>query len=329
MASLRIYFFGNIRYMMSDYILDGIFVDVTFFGHRNKMLSSVMGTMFRIQMKPSEDPRADELRNKNLNAPTELETGLTDGVEDRSDADETETGDGEEPDRSAMTEEEYEEALKELDALDAELDEMEAELDSDEDDEDDEDKEKDDELKHYASPYYDPVKAHEYYMRTRQLKGRKSTARLNDAGKEAAQYVKEQLRTERNQKVDAHKATTDSNIESLRERKNTVVESHKAVMRAKIDRLKSKLKNMSKSEKKRNKERIQGQITSLREDNKAERKALMEDFKASRSSLRSDHKTEKTRLYNEYDQKYVDELDKIRSTARFQKVSKRKSKKSS
>ncbi len=49
MASLRIYFFGNIRYMMSDYILDGIFVDVTFFAHRNKMLSSVMGTMFRIQ----------------------------------------------------------------------------------------------------------------------------------------------------------------------------------------------------------------------------------------------------------------------------------------
>ena len=25
-------------------------------------------------------------------------------------------------------------------------------------------------LQHYASPYYDPVKAHEYYMRTRELK---------------------------------------------------------------------------------------------------------------------------------------------------------------
>ena len=29
-------------------------------------------------------------------------------------------------------------------------------------------------LQHYASPYYDPVKAHEYYMRTRELKGRRS-----------------------------------------------------------------------------------------------------------------------------------------------------------
>ena len=36
-------------------------------------------------------------------------------------------------------------------------------------------------LRHYASPYYDPQKAHEYYMRTRELKGR-STTSLNDDG---------------------------------------------------------------------------------------------------------------------------------------------------
>lgn len=35
-------------------------------------------------------------------------------------------------------------------------------------------------LQHYASPYYDPVKAHEYYMRTRELKGRRSTTKLKD-----------------------------------------------------------------------------------------------------------------------------------------------------
>lgn len=34
-------------------------------------------------------------------------------------------------------------------------------------------------LRHYASPYYDPEKAHEYYMRTRELKGR-STTSLNE-----------------------------------------------------------------------------------------------------------------------------------------------------
>ena len=31
-------------------------------------------------------------------------------------------------------------------------------------------------LRHYASPYYDPQKAHEYYTRTRELKGRSTTS---------------------------------------------------------------------------------------------------------------------------------------------------------
>lgn len=51
----------------------------------------------------------------------------------------------------------------------------------------------------YKSKYYDPVKAHEYYMKHRQLKGRKkktSTADLSDAGKIAAKEVKEQLQAE-------------------------------------------------------------------------------------------------------------------------------------
>ena len=44
-------------------------------------------------------------------------------------------------------------------------------------------------LRHYASPYYDPQKAHEYYMRTRELKGR-STTSLNDEGKKIWSYTK-------------------------------------------------------------------------------------------------------------------------------------------
>ena len=45
-------------------------------------------------------------------------------------------------------------------------------------------------LIHYASPYYDPVKAHEYYMRTRELKGTGGKT-LHDEGKAAVRYVKE------------------------------------------------------------------------------------------------------------------------------------------
>ena len=43
--------------------------------------------------------------------------------------------------------------------------------------------ERQDVLMHYASPYYDPVKAHEYYEQHKQLKGR-PTGRLTDEGKQ-------------------------------------------------------------------------------------------------------------------------------------------------
>ena len=262
-----------------------------------------------IGMKPSDDPRADELRNKNLSAPSG-EDGQTEET-----SDDTEDAEDEEP---SMTREEYEAAMRELDELDLELDELEAELDAEEDDE---------ELKHYASPYYDPVKAHEYYLKNRELKGRRSTAGLNDEGKNAARYVKEQLTSERKQKVEAHKQETNSTIDSLREQKKSAVEAHKNAMQVKIDRLRAKLKGMSKEDKARNKERIYGQIDSLREDNKQVRQQLQEAFKASSTDLRSAHKEERTRLKNEYDEKYLQELDKIRSESKFKKVSKRKSKK--
>ena len=56
-------------------------------------------------------------------------------------------------------------------------------------------------LQHYASPYYDPVKAHEYYMRTRELKGRRSTTKLNDEGKKVWAYTKNEISGKKKEKV--------------------------------------------------------------------------------------------------------------------------------
>lgn len=45
-------------------------------------------------------------------------------------------------------------------------------------------------FEHYASKYYDPVKAHEYYMKTRHLKGYDTQGKtLNDEGKQAKAYA--------------------------------------------------------------------------------------------------------------------------------------------
>ena len=69
-----------------------------------------------IGMRPSDDPRADELRNSNINQADE-ESALLEDVE--------ETQNGE-----FMTQEEYEAALADLDDLEAQLDDLEKELDT-------------------------------------------------------------------------------------------------------------------------------------------------------------------------------------------------------
>lgn len=65
--------------------------------------------------------------------------------------------------------------------------------------------EEDDELAlvHYASPYYDPEYAHEYYMAHRKLKGRQKTSydKLNKEGRRAAKDYKKDRNKERDREV--------------------------------------------------------------------------------------------------------------------------------
>lgn len=72
-------------------------------------------------------------------------------------------------------------------------------------------------LRHYASPYYDPQKAHEYHMRTRELKGR-STTSLNDEGKKIWSYTKNNIKSEKAAKVKEEQEKRDQKITELREK---------------------------------------------------------------------------------------------------------------
>lgn len=228
-----------------------------------------------IGMKPSGDPNADQLRNKNLNqSNASTPPGTTP---------ETSPGDSPVEETPPMTEQEYMDNMDELDAFDSELDDLDSELNDD--------------LKHYASEFYDPAKAHAYYEKTKELKGRTSTAKLNDSGKEAAKYVKEQLTTKRKGLVDAEKQSTKDKVEQ-----------HKTQTRVKIDSLRTQLKNMSKADKLMNRDSFQAEIDGLREENKTARDLLKEEFKQTKTSLK-----------DEYDNKYIEELDKIRNTKSFRK----------
>lgn len=69
-----------------------------------------------IGMRPSDDPRADELRNSNINQ-SEVDQALLDNQVENQNG-------------QSMTPEEYEAALADLDDLDAQLDDLEKELDT-------------------------------------------------------------------------------------------------------------------------------------------------------------------------------------------------------
>ena len=274
-----------------------------------------------IGFKPSSDPKADELRNSNLNHPDE------NGNQGQK------QGQGL-PEQSNQESSEYEQAMGDLDELDAQLDDLESNL-------------PDESLKHYASPYYDPVKAHEYYMKNRELKGensRKSTAGLNDEGKAVARYVKNQLDTERKSKVDAHNNQTQAQIDVKKnnmdstinaKKKNMIasIESHKTQTKEKIEKLREELKGMSMDDWNKHAEHIQSEIAKLRESNDTIRAKLQAEYsyesanlrtayKNDSTNLRNAHKTETARLSKEYEEKYKSELDKLKSDAKYIKVPK-------
>lgn len=147
----------------------------------------------------------------------------------------------------------------------------------------------------YSSKYYDPVKAHEYYMQHRKLKGRKNkyagmtydqimaekrktTYGLNDMGKAAAKQIRESINAE---KKEALKKIAEA-------------------VKAKLKQLRKTLKSQGYDAKS-----IKVLCEGIREEAKAQKKKCRE-------------------LYNE---KYYQELDKLRKEPDFQKKTKKRGRK--
>lgn len=260
---------------------------------RNEIMTS---NEFRqvIGLKPSSDPKADQLRNSNLNQA--------------------------EPGTEGESQEDLQARLQELDEADADLNDMEADLAHS-----DEETEEEDELSHYASPYYDPVKAHEYYMKTRELKGRKtSTAGLNDEGKGAATYVKGQIEGERKLRTEAANTTRRQNLESATEKARKAINTGAASTRRKVNDLRHKLSRMSKAEKLLNKGRIQNEIYMLREENSRERRQIQVQLQNYGKVENLKYQNEAKRLSNWAEETYDEQLGKIQGEKSFQKTTKRK-----
>lgn len=134
-------------------------------------------------------------------------------------------------------------------------------------------------FEHYASKYYDPVKAHEYYMRTRQLKGRDTQGKtLNDEGEKAKTYITKKVREER-----------DSVLKKEQSNRNQKIYSSSVEMSNQIRQLRLQMKQLTPEKKKTLGKQIQRKIAGLREDNARAKADFQKKYSEFAKKTRSDY----------------------------------------
>lgn len=116
------------------------------------------------------------------------------------------------------------------------------------------------ELMHYASKYYDPIKAHEYYMQHRKLKGRRKTSSLSQEGREVWNVTKSNISTEKKSAVEKMREKQKKETAALRARAKQTRERISNKLKLLNDALTRKAKN----ERKRLSDANKAQIEHIR-----------------------------------------------------------------
>lgn len=143
-------------------------------------------------------------------------------------------------------------------------------------------------LAHYASEYYDPVKAREYYLRTRELKGRQLTTK---AEKQAFDYANANITAaEKNDVVKAAEAQKAA-LEQIR----ATATARQAEIRAKIKDILANLANDKKAQIEQISKDVVDKIAALPEIpkniSKDARAKLVEQRQEEIDKIRGDAKT--------------------------------------
>lgn len=155
---------------------------------------------------------------------------------------------------------------------------------------------------------YDPVKAHEYYERTKQLKGRRSGKGLTQRQREGWDYTKNEVEKERRQAFTEAAAAKEAAIAELRstaERRRGIIadklkrvleriskettderEKISADVQAKIDKLPPIPKGVSKEKRAELAEKRRQDIAKIRGEASTNREALGEATDSARSKER-------------------------------------------
>lgn len=254
-----------------------------------------------IGLKPSMQPSADELRNKNNNATPVGGEGMV----------------GEEPQDPLADLQNFKADLSELQEFDKKIEELQkfAHMYSD-----------DYVLIHraYSSEYYDPDKAHEYYEQHKQLKGyanryggvggrggKVSTKGLNEKGREIASIVKTNITNQR-QLADEDIKTRVSNMkEGNKKQRKVYIDQIKSQLSSSIANLQQQLQGMNEAQRKHAKIKIRAKIEDLQAEADDLRQQLSEHYKQVSEELAEYSKTELEKNRADADSKYAEEIQKM------------------
>jgi hypothetical protein len=165
---------------------------------------------------------------------------------------------------------------------------------------------------------YDPVKAHEYYERTKELKGRRSTKGFTEKQREGFDYTKSEVEKERRQAFDEAAAAKKAAVAELRsnaeQRRGIIAEKLKRILeriskqsqdekeqisaevQAKIDKLPPIPKGVSKEKRAQLAEERRQEIAKIRGEGSADRESLTEATGSAKTQERQTSKQEREKV---------------------------------
>ena len=136
-------------------------------------------------------------------------------------------------------------------------------------------------LIHYASPYYDPVKAHEYYEQHKHLKGR-PTGRLTDEGKQVWKVTN--MNIDQAKKIENDKARLVK-LSSVQQFQNTTEEQY-TMIKSKLTELLNAINTKYKTDTTKNREYEKQQRDKIANALKDNVRKAVSDLKAKKDNIK-------------------------------------------
>lgn len=166
-----------------------------------------------------------------------------------------------------------------------------------------EDTTEEDYIAHYTSKYYDPAKAREYYLRTRELKGRNPASELDtDSKKEAWAVTRSNISKERAEEStkarDDQKARLDSIRKTAEEARDRMVEKLKTL----LEGLNKDVEEQVAKKQEELKQKLESRLVPIPDNATPQRKAYLE--------------RQNSKIRSQYTATVNAELNKVRSEAR-------------